>query len=85
MSSRKATGTRFKIAEEKRARRSMQTARLWRLVRSAVMLVDNAKNVAKGLYEIEPAAMIALRQYCDEMRLPLKIHERELMEGSNDE
>jgi hypothetical protein len=86
MSSRKATGTRFKDSEQRKAARSRQNAQLWRLVRTAVRLVDASRPMGKGEYEIPPEAMISLKHRCDELRFELKMHDLELLqEGENDE
>lgn len=85
MSTRKATGTRFKDAEQRRAVKSRQTAQLWKLVKAAIRLIDGSRPVGRGVYELAPEAMIALKHHCDEMRFPLKMHELELLNGGNDE
>lgn len=84
MSTRQPLGTRFKDAEQRKATRARETARLWRLVRAAVRLVDSSKPMQKGVYEISPEAMFALKHQCDEMRIPLKLHDLELMSGEAD-
>lgn len=81
MSIRKATGTRYKDAEERRAGRARETARLWRLVRAAIRVVDSSESVRKGVYCISPDAMIALKHQCDELRIPLRMHDIELLSG----
>lgn len=86
MATRSATGTRFKDAEEKRARKSRENANLWKLVKAAIRVVDASRMLGRGQYEIPPEAMIALKHHCDEMRFPLKMMELEAMsEGDNDE
>jgi hypothetical protein len=81
---RSASGTRFKDAEEKRAVEAKETAKLWRLVKAAVRVVDASRSVSRGVYEIAPEAMIALRHLCDEMRFPLKMHQLEIMKASKE-
>jgi len=80
----KAAGTRFKDAEEKRAVRARETAKLWKLVKAAVRVVDTSRPVGRGVYEITPESMIALRHLCDEMRFPLKMHELEMLKSSQE-
>lgn len=84
MSSRQGT-QRFKDAAEKRAVRAKETARLWSLVKAAVRVMDSSRVVSRGVYEVDPAAMIALRHHCDEMRFALKMHELELLNGGDHE
>jgi len=82
---RSARGTRFKDAEEKRAKNSHESAKLWKLVKAAIRVIDDSRQVGRGQYEIPPHAMIALKHHCDEMRFPLKMMELESMkEGEND-
>lgn len=86
MATRKAEGTRFSETLERRAQRTRLEAQLWKLVKSAVRLVDASRPVGRGVYEIHPEIMIALKHHCDEMRFPLKMQELELKkEGLNDE
>lgn len=84
MSSKQGT-RRFKDAEEKRAKKARETARLWSLVKAAVKVIDSSRVVSRGVYEMDPAAVIALRHHCDEMRFALKMHELELLNGGEDE
>lgn len=85
MSTRKATGTRFKDSEQRRGVRSRQTAQLWKLVRAAIRVVDGAHVMGRGVYELHPEAMLALKHLCDEMRFPLKMHDLELLSGGGDD
>lgn len=85
MSTRKATGTRFKDSEQRRGMRSRQNAQLWKLVKAAIRVIDGSRVMGRGLYELAPEAMIALKHLCDEMRFPLKMHELELLNGGGDD
>jgi acyl-CoA hydrolase len=76
---------RFKDAEERRAQRAKHDSRMWTLVKAAVRLVDSASMMSRGVYEISPAVMIALKHHCDGMRFDLKMQELELQNGGDSE
>lgn len=79
------TEVRRREREKERCRRAREMARLWKVVRASIRLIDTAELVARGTYRIEPATMTALRHHCDEMRGALAMAERELAEGGDDE
>jgi uncharacterized protein YecE (DUF72 family) len=81
----RAEGTRLRPADEKRAKKTRDNAKLWGLVKAAVALVDGSRVMAKGVYEISPAAMIALRHHCDNVRFDLKMQELEMQGGGEDD
>lgn len=85
MSARKATGTKFKEHEEKRAKQARKEAQLWKLVKSAIRAVDASRVVGRGVYEIPPELMVALRHQCDELRFPLKMQELEMKKNESEE
>ena len=78
VSRRHARGTIFKDAEERRAVNAKEVSRLWRALRAATRLADEARSIARGVYEISPEMMISLRHHCDGLRHKLEQHEREL-------
>jgi hypothetical protein len=78
ISKRPARGTVFKDAEERRAVNAKEASRLWRALRAATRLIDEARPVGRGVYEISPETMIALRHNCDSLRHKLEQHDREL-------
>lgn len=86
MSTRMATGTRFKEGDERRAMRAKENAQLWKLVKAAMLVIDSSRRVGIGVYEIPPEAMLAMKHRCDDLRFPLKMQELEAAkEGKNDE
>lgn len=79
ISKRPARGTVFKDAEERRAVNAKESSRLWRALRAATRLVDESRPVGRGVYEISPETMIALRHHCESLRHKLEQHDRELL------
>jgi hypothetical protein len=69
---------RRSIADDARAR-----ARVWKTVRAASRLADGLKMVGKGVYEIRPELVIALRQACEDVAHLLRQHDAELMEDTS--
>lgn len=65
--------------ESRRERDEMarEMARLWKLAKSAIRLVDEAKLRDRCIYEIDTTTMLALRHRCAEVRLPIKMAERD--------
>jgi hypothetical protein len=80
ISRRPARGTVFKDSEERRAAKTKESARLWRALRAATRLTDEARSVGRGVYEISPETMMSVRHHCEGLRHKLEQHERELME-----
>lgn len=54
-----------------------EMARLWKLAKAAIRLSDEAKLRERGVYNITTETMLALRQRCEEVRMPIKIAERD--------
>lgn len=73
-----ARGTRFKEAEERRGQRAKESARLWKVIKAAIRVVDGSRTIGRGMYELQPEAMIALRHECDGVRHMLAQQEMEL-------
>lgn len=64
-------------SKQERDELARQMARLWKLAKAAIRLSDEARLRGRGIYEIETATMLALRQRCEEVRLPIRIAERD--------
>lgn len=78
----KARGTIFKEAEERRGQRAKEIARLWKVIKAAIRVIECARPIGRGHYEIAPEAMIAMRHECDGIRHLVAQQEAELKAGS---
>jgi hypothetical protein len=73
-----ARGTRFKENEERRAQRARESARLWKVIKAAVRVLDGSRPISRGVYEIPPEAMISMRHECEGVRHMLAQQEAEM-------
>lgn len=67
-------------SQNDRFKRIRVTSQLWCLARAAIKLMDSIQPMQKGIYGVEPAAVMKLRQACESIRPELRNHEEELRE-----
>jgi hypothetical protein len=85
MSTRSASGTRFKQEEDSKAAKAKKVARLWSLVKAVIRMVDSSEYVSKGVYRINPEAMIEVKHFCDEFRFDLKMQRLEIAKAEKED
>lgn len=63
-----------------RFKRIRVTSQLWCLARAAIKLSDSMQPMQRGVYSLDPAAVMKLRHACESLRPELKKHDEELRE-----
>jgi hypothetical protein len=57
-------------------------SRAWKALRAAARLTDALQVRSRGIYEVSPELVLALRQAVDAIRPVLAQHDRDLMEDN---